>query len=167
LDILEYCDIDILIEREQFYIDLFKPDYNILKIANSRLNTGNKTIFIHQKDFSIIEYPSIRCAARSLGISHTTLLDYINSNKLFKNTYLIVSSNTNTINTNLKLSDKNSKVKIKVFDNLTNLINEFGSLRNVTKFLSKNHKVLIKTNTISNYIKSGKFYRKRYYIYRT
>ena len=33
LDILEYCDRDILISREQYYIDLLKPEYNILKIA--------------------------------------------------------------------------------------------------------------------------------------
>ena len=33
LDILEYCDINVLIEREQYYIDL-KPKYNILKKAS-------------------------------------------------------------------------------------------------------------------------------------
>jgi len=37
LDILEYCETDILIEREQYYIDLLKPEYNILKIAGSNL----------------------------------------------------------------------------------------------------------------------------------
>ena len=39
LDILEYCEIDILIEREQYYLDSLKPEYNILKIANSRLGS--------------------------------------------------------------------------------------------------------------------------------
>lgn len=29
LDILEYCEVDILIEREQYYINLLKPEYNI------------------------------------------------------------------------------------------------------------------------------------------
>ena len=33
LDILEYCEINILIEREQYYLDLLKPEYNILKVA--------------------------------------------------------------------------------------------------------------------------------------
>lgn len=36
VDILEYCDISTLIEREQYYIDLLEPEYNILKIAYSR-----------------------------------------------------------------------------------------------------------------------------------
>jgi group I intron endonuclease len=37
LDILEYCEIDVLIKREQYYIDTLKPKYNILKAANSRI----------------------------------------------------------------------------------------------------------------------------------
>jgi len=35
LDILEYCEPSILIEREQFYLNKFKPEYNILKVAGS------------------------------------------------------------------------------------------------------------------------------------
>lgn len=33
LEILEYCDKNNLIEREQYYIDLIKPEYNIQSIA--------------------------------------------------------------------------------------------------------------------------------------
>lgn len=35
--ILEYCDIEKLIEREQYYIDNLKPDYNLALTAGSRL----------------------------------------------------------------------------------------------------------------------------------
>lgn len=35
LDILEYCEPKLVIEREQYYFNLFKPEYNILKIAGS------------------------------------------------------------------------------------------------------------------------------------
>jgi uncharacterized protein YbcV (DUF1398 family) len=35
LDILEYCNPDVLIEREQYYLDHLKPEYNILKFARS------------------------------------------------------------------------------------------------------------------------------------
>jgi len=31
LEILEYCDKSVNIEREQHYIDLLKPEYNTLK----------------------------------------------------------------------------------------------------------------------------------------
>lgn len=37
LSILEYCSIDILIQREQYYFDLLKPEYNICTTAGSTL----------------------------------------------------------------------------------------------------------------------------------
>lgn len=37
LSILEYCSVENLIEREQFYIDLLEPGYNICKTAGSTL----------------------------------------------------------------------------------------------------------------------------------
>ena len=35
LEILEYCEPSDVVSREQFYLDLFKPEYNILRIAGS------------------------------------------------------------------------------------------------------------------------------------
>lgn len=37
LEILEYCDKSDLICRENYYINLFKPEYNILQVAGSSL----------------------------------------------------------------------------------------------------------------------------------
>ena len=37
LDILEYYEPSVLIKREQYYLDILKPEYNILKITGSRL----------------------------------------------------------------------------------------------------------------------------------
>lgn len=37
LEILEYCNSDILLKREQYYIDLLKPEYNLLTTAGSSL----------------------------------------------------------------------------------------------------------------------------------
>jgi len=36
LEILEYCEASKCLEREQYYMDLFKPEYNILKIAGAQ-----------------------------------------------------------------------------------------------------------------------------------
>jgi group I intron endonuclease len=33
LEILEYCEKSVLLEREQYYLDKLNPPYNILKIA--------------------------------------------------------------------------------------------------------------------------------------
>ena len=37
LEILEYCDQNCVIEREQYYMNFFQPKYNILKVAGSPL----------------------------------------------------------------------------------------------------------------------------------
>lgn len=37
LEILEYCDSSETIKREQYYLDTFKPEYNILPVAGSSL----------------------------------------------------------------------------------------------------------------------------------
>lgn len=37
LSILEYCESNKCLEREQYYIDLFKPEYNILQITGLSL----------------------------------------------------------------------------------------------------------------------------------
>lgn len=36
-DVVEVCNLDVLIEREQYYIDLLQPFYNILKTAGSSI----------------------------------------------------------------------------------------------------------------------------------
>jgi group I intron endonuclease len=43
LEILEYCDKDkaLILSREQYYLDLLKPEYNILKIAGSSLGRNH------------------------------------------------------------------------------------------------------------------------------
>jgi group I intron endonuclease len=35
LEILEYCAASDCVKREQYYMDLFQPEYNILKKAGS------------------------------------------------------------------------------------------------------------------------------------
>jgi group I intron endonuclease len=37
LEILEYCDKSSVIEKEQYYLDLLNPSYNIYKIGGSSL----------------------------------------------------------------------------------------------------------------------------------
>lgn len=39
LEILEYCASVDLLKREQYYLDLFNPEYNLLKVAGSRLGS--------------------------------------------------------------------------------------------------------------------------------
>lgn len=92
LEILEYCDKDILIEREQHYIDLIKPEYNIQSIAGIVLSPrGRSTTVINKKDGSIKVYISMYAAAKDMNIKYSTIVQYANKDKLLKDTYLITS----------------------------------------------------------------------------
>lgn len=117
LSILEYCDSDLRIKREQYYIDTLDPEYNICKIAGSRLGvkhspetllrirnyrrsseaihnhlaaTGHIVIIINKSSKSIRKYDSIRKAAKSLGATRGALLYCIKKNKLYKKNYSIL-----------------------------------------------------------------------------
>ena len=59
LEILEYCDPCSLLTRENHYIKLLKPEYNVLQIAGSRL--GHKHT----------EESKAKIAAALLGYKHT------------------------------------------------------------------------------------------------
>jgi hypothetical protein len=103
---LEYCKKENVISREQYYFDFLNPEYNILKIAGSSLGykhsletrlkfktrdlgTGHIT-FVIDKEYNYTKvYISVRAAARDLRTSHQSLLNYINTNKLFKCKYFI------------------------------------------------------------------------------
>lgn len=94
--VLEYCGIDKLFEREQFFIDTLYPEYNIAPKADSagfiseemkknmskaRINgikngtipkTNNKPIFVYNKNGDFIGYwDSIRRACQDLKIDYS------------------------------------------------------------------------------------------------
>lgn len=52
LDILEYCEPSVLLEREQCYLDTLKPEYNILKTAGS-------TAGIKRSEATILKFKTI------------------------------------------------------------------------------------------------------------
>lgn len=69
LAVLEYCNRDILIKREQFYIDLLKPEYNLSKTAGGGRRFGfivteetRKKMSVSQKaiDRSGKNHPAVR-----------------------------------------------------------------------------------------------------------
>lgn len=134
LEILEVCARSGVMKKEQFYIDYFKPEYNILTKAGSSLHFKHSedtfykfksrklsdkarsnlrkakvgavlsplakinqllstSYIITLKNVEtnyIIEYSSIRSAARKFKVSHATSLNYINKNKLFKGKYMVI-----------------------------------------------------------------------------
>lgn len=55
LVILEYCDSSILLERENYYIKLLNPEYNILQIAGS---SAGRKLSPQEKDKMSASQPS-------------------------------------------------------------------------------------------------------------
>lgn len=60
LEILEYCPLGVLLEREQFYFDTLSPEYNILKVAGSPLGyrhseAAKKLIGLASKNRKVLE----------------------------------------------------------------------------------------------------------------
>lgn len=56
LEILEYCEREKAISREQYYFDLLKPDYNVLKIAGSSLGYKHRESTIeHMKTLHLLD----------------------------------------------------------------------------------------------------------------
>jgi hypothetical protein len=118
LEILEYCDPANCLEREQYYLDLFNPEYNILKTAGSRLGSKHSKATISKISESLLgnkravggkrvltpvevldnltglktEYPSISEAAKALGVPSSSIRSYF-SRKIqspFKGRYVLI-----------------------------------------------------------------------------
>jgi hypothetical protein len=80
LEILEYCELDIILKREQYNFDRFNPEYNILKIAGSF--RGFKHSDATKKAMSLMKKNNIISDATRLKIATT----------LSKGKYIIVEN---------------------------------------------------------------------------
>lgn len=84
LDILEYCDKDSVIKREQYYIDILKPKYNIHNIAGSAFG------FKHSKETK----EKIRISAL---LRRGDKVSFYNKNHSLESKYLISISKSKSI----------------------------------------------------------------------
>lgn len=57
LDILEYCKPEDVLSREQYYMDLIKPRYNLLKFAGSRTGFKHSDLTLSKMSQSQIARP--------------------------------------------------------------------------------------------------------------
>jgi group I intron endonuclease len=145
LDILEYCEVDALIKREQYYIDLLKPEYNILKVANSKLGSKHS------------EKTKVKMSINNTGINHPfygkrhTYEARVNIGLSLK-TIIRTNCTPKSIKTEtrLKLSLRSHGVSVKIFDSSKKLVKEFPTItstavyfgisnRTVSRYLNKNY----------------------------
>lgn len=135
LEILEYCYLEILLEREQFYFDTWNPEYNILKVAGSPLGyrhseAAKKLISIASKNRKVLE--STREIKREILLGKTLDKEHIEN---------LRSGNT-------------LRKSVVVTDTETGNIKEFISLTEAGEYLG------ISRITVGKYLSKGIFYNK-------
>ena len=140
LEILEYCEPNVVIEREQYYIDTLEPEYNILKTAGSTLgykHTEETLAKLRGRVFSpeTIEKMKKRFTEeyrKKLGIAMKAAVSEFN------------------------VSTKG--VKVEVFNTETNTLVEYLSIRSAANALGAH------METIRRCIKANKLYMGKYSI---
>jgi len=147
LDILEYCDINIVIEREQYYMDLLKPEYNILKLAGSRL--GKK------QSEEVKQLISDGLKGRKFSKDCVVKMKIAAKLRLGNKTSFF--GKTHSIETKYKISLKNY-IWVKVTDIETNTDKLFLSNVDAANYLD------IGESTLRRYKKTGKLFKDKYYI---
>ena len=172
LEILEYCEPDIIIEREQFYIDILQPEYNILKIAGSTI--GRKlseeakiNISIRNKGFNNPMYGKTHTEETKLILSiHNKGYNnpmygktHTEETKLRIKASLLKFNNTNIQNIdNHKKKTKILKNQIEILDSNNKSIQILDNGMKISKFYN------IPKTVVYRYIQTGKLYKNSYYF---
>ena len=180
LEILEYCDPSLVIEREQYYIDLLKPEYNILQVAGSlfgykhtpeslekmreiALNRSDETKARLReaalgKTYKHTEETKIKLRDAILGKKHSeetkAKLRVIQSNPL----RVFPTGNPKGFPLGNRIKHPVAGFKIEIKDVHTGQILYYDSLRVAGKELNTNHV------TLSYNLNKGKLFRERYLI---
>jgi group I intron endonuclease len=139
LSILEYCDRDQVISREQYYLDLLNPPYNILKYAYS--SDGYKHTLEAIQKMSLTKKGKFTKEDNSFyGKTHTEEVKELMSRAALK-----------------RIKPNNAKpVFLKDLNN--NIIGDFKSMTELSLYLKADKA------TLSKYRDSNKLFRNLYFI---
>lgn len=134
---------NLLLEKEQYFIDLLNPYYNIAKLA------GNTKGVLHTDEAKL---------KISLSLSNKPRNESVKANLKEK-----LKGNKNSLGVKRDEEFKkritlNSSRKISVYDINNNLLNNFDSINSTASYFKVNR------GTISKYIKLGKIYDNKYYF---
>jgi group I intron endonuclease len=124
LYILEYCESDLLLNREQYYIDLLNPEYNILRTAGSSL--GYKHSIETKAKFKTRKYTSEYLAK---------LREHLNKHN---------ASDEQRAKARVRMLKINQEkgMGTEVFDTVTGLTTTYSSIRQAADAIGCNHKTI-------------------------
>ena len=167
LEILEYCEKSVLLEREQYFLDKLKPKYNLLNLAGSLM--GYKHSEETKLKISLSKIGSKRSEETKAKIRKNMIHSEETKEKLrsYRHTKEAIAK-IKASSLGRKLSEE-AKAKIranhpkslnvKILNIETNITTEFISTNQAAKYLN------VSATTISNYIKSKKIYKNTYKIF--
>jgi group I intron endonuclease len=150
LTILKYINISnlskkeaykLILEREQFYFDKFKPEYNINPIAESRLGT------LHSEEL-IAKMNEIQKSINRTGVNNPMFRLTDENHHLFGLSHCIASR--------AKINEA-KETTIFVYDTQSSLVNIFNSANKVAKFFNCFHTTILK-NANNNKLFKNKWY---------
>ncbi|KAG0122701.1 hypothetical protein HOY82DRAFT_272960 [Tuber indicum] len=157
LEILEYCEESVVIKREQFYLDLLKPMYNIL------LTAGSSTGFKHTEE----TLNKIRGQNHPLfGKLHSeeTKTKISKARKVFKHSEEALKKmigKTPSSETKAKISEKLGHA-VEVLDLVTNETITFTSINKAAQACGVTHQALSKRfKTTNSFVLKGRYQIKK------
>nr|YP_009059698.1 GIY-YIG endonuclease [Parasitella parasitica]AIO05748.1 GIY-YIG endonuclease [Parasitella parasitica] len=145
LMILEYCDISELVQKEQYWIDVLSPDYNVLKYAY------NSQGYKHTP-----ESISLMSKLASLKVVSDETKEKISKSMIGENNHLYGKSHTAEILAKIALSKSHSSVFL--YNEYKELMCIFSSLTTLAKLINSNNK------SLQRYIESQDLFRGNWYI---
>ena len=169
LEILEYCKPEDTVTREQYYLDLLRPLYNVLKIAGSSL--GYKHTDETKDKLKAMPRRSI---TRKTGIKHTEetkkMLTELAKNRVHSaSTKVLISralvghnnpfyNKNHSLESKLRMIEANSKYSVYIYNSFRELLVVFPSVKTLAKLINSNH------STIKNNIQNGTLFRGEWYF---
>nr|QBM09680.1 hypothetical protein [Dactylella sp.] len=135
LEILEYCDPDLAVIREQYFINLIQPENNILKVAGSSLG------YKHTEE-TLLKLKGRKVSAETILKLKTAWLDRK------------VTSETQT-----KMAAAKGSGIVVILNTETNISQKYVSISQAAKEIKASRA------TISAYIKSQKFFQGKYKLF--
>lgn len=177
LEILEYCTLEDLVAKENYYISYFNPEYNLVQESStmpSRLGyTHSKTtivkiakaqpsrVTVSVKDLMTNTekiYHSIREAEKDLNLAYGRIVKYFNRNQVkpLNKRYIVTKLETTYVKTTKVVESWRTGIRIEVLDLDTGLTTIYPTIRSAAKELD------IARSTISNYLQLGEPYMNKY-----
>lgn len=112
---------NIILKREQYYLNIINPSLNLCKIAGSPLGLKHSFTF-----------------SKNLSEAKRGRKNIINKLNITKPKHI-------TSQTILKLSSRSQGIKVKLFDSLNNFIKEFPTMTDAAKYTGVSNKTLRRT----------------------